>query len=344
MNAWVLTDKKKMELQQRSVPAMRDREVLIKIKAMGICGSDLHFYEEGKIGPYVTNGNPLILGHECSGDVVAVGENCETLSVGDRVVVEPGIPCMNCDECRGGRYNFCHHMYFMGTPPADGCMCEYVAWPEFLTYKMPDEMTYQEGAMIEPFVVGLQAVRNSGIGFGDSAVVVGCGTIGLMTIHALKSVGVGRIVGLSRQPFKLEMALKMGATDAINALDGNSLQKVRELTDGYGAMYGFEAAGAEETFYDIADYVRDGATITLLGLLIEDGTPMPMSSAVMRGLNYHTVIRYTNMFQRAMTMLKYKRSDILPVLTHQFDFLDAQAAFDQAICGDKRSIKVMLNF
>ena len=344
MRAWVLTEPRKMEIRALPMHDVKEGEVLVRIKSMGICGSDLHFYTDGKIGDYAMNGKPLILGHECAGEGVTAGEGCSRLSVGDRVIVEPGKPCMRCDECRAGRYNFCHNMYFMGTPPWDGCMCEYVAWPEFLVYEMPEDMSYQEGALIEPFTVGLQGVTNSGIGYADSAVVVGCGTIGMMTIHALKTIGAGTIIAVDMEPFKLEMAKKMGATDTINPRDGDVAEKIRELTDGYGARYAFESVGTEKTFYDISGYVRDGATITLLGLLIDDGTPMPMSSAVMRGLTYKTVIRYVNQFEKAMTLIHYGRANILPVMTHQFPFEKAQEAFDKAVAGKKDSIKVVVDF
>lgn len=348
MKAWVLTDKRKMELQERPMPKIKDNEVLIKIKAAGICGSDLHFYTDCKIADYEmdpSKGQTLILGHECSGEIVAVGKNCTKSAVGDRVVVEPGIPCMKCDECRAGRYNFCHDMFFMGTYPWDGCMCEYVAWPEFLTYKMPDAMSYQLGAMIEPFVVGLQAMRNSGIGFSDNAVVVGCGAIGMMTIQALRSIGAGQIIAIDLEPFKLDMAKKMGADVVINPKECEDVaQAVRDLTDGYGAQYGFECVGNDRTFWDINTYVRDGGTVTYLGLLINDGTSMPMSSAVMRGLTYHTLIRYTNLFDRAMSMLELGRSDILPVMTHEYDFDHAVEAYEKALTDKRTSIKVMINF
>lgn len=345
MKAWILRDKRKMQLEDRPMPVAKDDEVLIKIKSMGICGSDLHFYTDLKIGDYATNGEPLILGHECSGEIVAVGKNCTKSKVGDRVIIEPGIPCMKCDECRAGRYNFCHNMYFMGTPPWDGCMCEYVAWPEFLTYKMPDEMTFQEGAMIEPFVVGLQAMRNSKIGFSDNAVVVGCGAIGLMTIAALKVVGAGRIIAIDMEPFKLDMALKIGATDVINPKEYNDVAAaIREMTDGYGAQFAFECVGSAQTVYDINSYVRDGGTITYIGLMINDGAPMPMASAVMRGLTYHTLIRYTNLFDRAMILLKYGRANIKPLMTHEYTFEQGQEAFEKALNDKKSAIKVVVNF
>lgn len=345
MRAWVLRDKKKMYLEERPMPVPKDNEVLIKIKSMGICGSDLHFYTDLKIGDYATNGNPLIVGHECAGEIVAVGKNCKKSKVGDRVIVEPGIPCMECDECRAGRYNFCHDMFFMGTPPWDGCMCEYVAWPEFLTYQMPDEMSWQEGAMIEPFVVGLQSVRNSGIQFSDNAVVLGCGAIGLMVIEALKAAGVGRIIAIGRTQKKLDFALQVGATDVINSRECEDVTaEVKKMTGGWGAQYAFECVGSAETFYDINNYVRDGGTITYVGLMVNDGSPMPMASAVMRGLTYKTMIRYTNLFDRALILLEYKRANLLPLMTHQYSFEEGDIAFETALNDKKNAIKVIINF
>ena len=210
---------------------------------------------------------------------------------------------------------------------------------------LPDAMSYQLGAMIEPFVVGLQAMRNSGIGFSDNAVVVGCGAIGMMTIQALRSIGAGQIIAIDLEPFKLDMAKKMGADVVINPKECEDVaQAVRDLTDGYGAQYGFECVGNDRTFWDINTYVRDGGTVTYLGLLINDGTSMPMSSAVMRGLTYPTLIRYTNLFDRAMSMLELGRSDILPVMTHEYDFDHAVEAYEKALTDKRTSIKVMINF
>lgn len=345
MKALVLTDKRKMEMMDYPMPVAKDNEVLIKMKSVGICGSDLHFYTDLKIGDYATNGEPLILGHECAGEIVAVGKNCKNSKIGDRVIVEPGIPCMQCDECRAGRYNFCHDMFFMGTPPWDGCLAEYVAWPEFLTYKMPDTMTYQEGALIEPYVVGLQAMRNSGIGFSDSAVVLGCGPIGLMTIQALKTVGAARVIAIDFEDMKLDIAKELGATDVINPKKCEDvIGTIKSLTGGYGAQYAYECVGLASTVYDVTKYVRDGGTVTYIGLMVNDGAPMPMASAVMSGLTFHTVIRYTNLFDRAMELLHFGRSNILPVMTHQYTFEEGVEAFEKALTDKKNAIKVVINF
>jgi L-iditol 2-dehydrogenase len=208
---------------------------------------------------------------------------------------------------------------------------------------MPSEMSYEEGALVEPFVVTLQAIRESGIGFSDSAVVVGTGTIGQLMVQTLKTIGAGTIIAIGRNPLKLELAKRMGATHVVNSTTEDAAARVRELTDGLGAMYGYEAVGSEQTFYQMVDYVRDGATVTFLGLLTEDSTPMPMVSSIIKNLKFATVIRYTNVFAEALTMLKYKRAEILPILTHKFPFEKAIDAFNEAINNKKDAIKVMIN-
>ena len=252
MKAWLAYGHEKMELEEIPKPIPKAGEVLVKINTVGICGSDVHFYKEGRIGQFILD-KPLILGHECSGDIVEVGPGVTKHKVGERVIIEPGIPCFHCHDCKTGRYNFCHEMKFMGTPPTDGCLCEYVAWPEELVYQMPEGMSYEEGALVEPFVVSLQAIRQSGIGFSDNAVVLGTGTIAMMMIQSLKTIGAGKIICIGRNPQKLELARKMGATHLINSKEENVRERVKELTDGLGAMYVYEAVGSDETFWQTTE-------------------------------------------------------------------------------------------
>lgn len=344
MRAWYALGAEKMELRNVSIPKVKETEVLIKIKAAGICGSDIHFYKDGQIGPYIMN-EPLILGHECSGVIVEMGAKVEGHMIGEHVVVEPGVPCGRCHECRTGRYNFCDHMRFMGTPPDNGCMSEYVAWPADLVYKMPDEMSFEEGAMVEPFVVGLQSMRNAKIGFSDNAVVIGDGPIGLMTVQALKTISAGVIICIGRTEMKLALAKQMGATHVLNTREVRDIKAcVQALTGGLGAMYVFECVGSDATYKQSEELVREGGTVCLIGLLVHDGTPMPMSSSVMRGITYVPMIRYTNLFEEAITLLTYKRSEILPIMTHTFRFADSAFAYQKAVHDRHDSEKIVIVF
>ena len=342
MRAWFAYGHEKMELQETDMPQPGAGEVLVKVRAIGICGSDLHFYQEGRIGQFIVN-EPIILGHECSGDIVQVGEGISKSRIGERVVIEPGIPCFHCHACKTGRYNFCEHMKFMGTPPTDGCMCEYVKWPAELTYKMPDNMSYELGAMVEPFVVGLQAMRNTGIDIGDSAVVIGTGPIAMMTVQALKLRGAGRIIVIGRTPWKLELAKKMGADYLINSTQTEDVRKaVLNLTDGLGGAYVFEAVGTDKTFWQTTELVRDGGTVCLLGLMAHDNTPMPMASVVMHGIKFVPVIRYANLFAEAIELINLGRADIMPVLKDVVKFEDSQDAYQKAVHDKKNVMKTVI--
>jgi L-iditol 2-dehydrogenase len=203
-------------------------------------------------------------------------------------------------------------------------------------------VSYTEGALIEPFVVAIQGLRQSGFAFGSSAVVVGCGTIGLMMAQALRVAGAGTIISVDRIDGKMEIARRVGATHTLHGTP-DIAEKVRELTDGLGAMYGFEAVGTEATYAQMASLVRDGATITLLGLLSDDGVPMPMSSSALRELKYTSVIRYTNVFKEAIAWLEAGRIDLKPVLSHEFSFKNANQAFEEALNNKTTAIKIVIN-
>jgi L-iditol 2-dehydrogenase len=343
MRAWVVTGKEQMEMVTRPIPRPGDEEVLVRVNTMGICGSDVHFYKDGCIGSFVTDG-PLVVGHEGAGDIAEVGANVTEFQPGDRVIIEPGKPCFSCPTCRSGRYHFCPSMQFMGTPPTDGCHAEYVAWPKTLVHKMPDTMPYTEGAIVEPFVVGLQGLQVSGVGFGDSAVVLGVGPIGLLMIQALRTAGSCPIIAVGRTAWKLDLAKKMGATHIVDTtIEKDPVSCVRNLTDGLGAQYGFEAVGSDETYRQIMDFTRDGGAITLIGLIAKDGTPMPMATGVMRGLSFVPVMRYSNLFPKAISLLTYGYSKILPSITHEFSFEDSAKAFYKAVHDKKDAAKMVIH-
>lgn len=341
MKAWFAYGNEKMEMKEVPKPVPREGEVLVRIKAVGICGSDIHFYKEGRIGQFILD-DSIILGHECSGEIVELGPGVTDKKVGDRVILEPGIPCFHCHDCKTGKYNFCHDMRFMGTPPTDGCLCEYVAWPGELVYEMPENMTYEEGALVEPFVVSLQALRQSKIGFSDNAVVIGTGPIAMMMVQSLRTVGAGKIICIGRNSDKLKLAQRMGATQIVNSRKEDVRARVLELTDGLGAMYVYEAVGKDETFWQTTELVRDGGTVTLLGLMAHDHTPMPMASVVMHGIKFVPIIRYSNLFAEALTLLEYGRSEIMPVLSHTYDFAQSQEAFQKVVHDNKDVMKTVI--
>ena len=182
----------KMGFEQRPIPVPKDNEVLVKVEYVGICGSDLHYYEQGRIGDYIVK-PPFVLGHESGGTVVAVGKDVTHLKAGDRVALEPGKTCGKCEFCKTGRYNLCPDVVFFATPPVDGVFQEYVAHEADLCFKLPDNVSTLEGALIEPLAVGFHAAKQGNAHFGQTAVVTGAGCIGLVSMMALKALGVTEV-------------------------------------------------------------------------------------------------------------------------------------------------------
>ncbi len=331
-----------MRMETAPMPKPGPGEALVKIKSVGVCGSDVHYFRHGRIGPFIVK-EPLILGHECSGEVVETGPEVDGLKVGDRVVVEPGVPCKSCWYCRNGRYTKCKNIRFMATPPDDGCLVEYVAWPADYLFKMPDSMTYQQGALVEPFAVGLYAARRSGIYPAASVAILGSGPIGLSMIQAVKALGAGQIIVADIMPNRLELARRMGATDVIDARTEDTVQRILDLTGGEGTHFVFETAGSARTFQQTVEVVRDGGVVTLVGLAQELQIPMPMVDALVKEVNFVTSFRYNNVFEEAITLINYGRVDVTPMITHEFPFEQSLEAFDVTENSKDTAVKVIIN-
>ncbi|ULH13828.1 NAD(P)-dependent alcohol dehydrogenase, partial (plasmid) [Deinococcus sp. KNUC1210] len=202
--------------EERTVPAPGPFEVRVQVQRIGVCGSDVHYYTHGRIGGFVVEA-PLVLGHEVSGTVEAVGEGVTRLKVGDRVALEPGIPCRKCAYCKTGHYNLCPQMHFMATPPVDGALSEWVIWPEDFTFAIPDSMSLDSAALLEPLAVGVWAARRGGVKMGDSVAVIGAGPIGCTTLQAAKAAGATTLIAVDLEDFRLDLARQLGATHTINA-------------------------------------------------------------------------------------------------------------------------------
>lgn len=193
MKTAIMTGIGKMDLVERPIPQPKDDEVLVKIEYVGICGSDLHYYEHGRIGDYIVE-PPFVLGHEAGGIVTALGKDVTNLKIGDKVALEPGKTCGQCEFCRTGRYNLCPDVIFFATPPIDGVFQEYATHEARLCFKLPDNVSTLEGALIEPLAVGFHAANQGGAKAGQTAVITGAGCIGLVTLLALKTMGVSKII------------------------------------------------------------------------------------------------------------------------------------------------------
>ncbi len=326
----------KMGYTQRPIPVPKADEVLVKLEYVGICGSDMHYYETGAIGDYVVK-PPFVLGHEPGGTVVEVGSNVTHLKVGDRVALEPGKTCGHCEFCRQGKYNLCPDVVFFATPPVDGVFQEYVAHEAALCFKLPENVSTLEGALIEPLAVGFHAANQGGAHAGQTAVVMGAGCIGLVSMMALKAEGVSRVYVVDVMPKRLEKALELGADGVINGKDEDAVEAVRKLTGGAGCDLVIETAGTEITTRQTIHMAKKGAVIVLVGYSKTGEITLPMSLALDKELTFKTVFRYRHIYPMAIDAVAAGKVNLKGIVTDIFDFDDIQNAMDRSV-ADKASI------
>ncbi len=326
----------KMGFTEKDIPQTADNEVLVKIEYVGICGSDLHYYETGRIGDYIVN-PPFVLGHEPGGTVVEVGKKVKHLKVGDRVALEPGKTCGQCEFCKTGKYNLCPDVIFFATPPVDGVFQEYVAHEAELCFKLPDNVSTLEGALIEPLAVGFHAGMQGGAHAGQTAVVTGSGCIGLVTMMALKAMGVSKVYVVDVMQKRLDKAMELGATGVINAGEQDAVKAVLELTGGVGCDLAVETAGTEITTQQTIHMVKKGATIVLVGYGKTGMMNLPMSLALDKELSFKTVFRYRHIYPMAIDAVANGKVNLKGIITNIFEFEDLQNAMDLSV-RDKANI------
>lgn len=325
-----------MGFVERPVPQPADNEVLVKLEYVGICGSDMHYYETGRIGDYIVE-PPFVLGHEPGGTVVEVGKNVKHLKPGDRVALEPGKTCGHCEFCREGKYNLCPDVVFFATPPVDGVFQEYVAHEADLCFKLPENVDTLEGALIEPLAVGFHAANQGGAHAGQIAIVFGAGCIGLVSMMALKAEGVSRVYVVDIMQKRLDKALELGATGIINSQEIDVLKEVERLTEGRGADLVIETAGMEITTRQAIHIARKGANIVLVGYSKSGEMTLPMSLALDKELTFKTVFRYRHIYPMAIEAVASGKVNLKGIVTNVFHFDDIQNAMDSSV-RDKANI------
>ncbi|MFC7078749.1 NAD(P)-dependent alcohol dehydrogenase [Haloarcula halophila] len=325
MRTAVLVEPTEFELEDRSRPSPGPDDVLVAVHDVGICGSDVHYYEHGRIGDYVVE-EPLVLGHESAGEVVETGENVTGLDVGDRVALEPGVPCRRCPHCKRGEYHLCEDVTFMATPPHDGAFTEYVAWPADFAYKLPDSVSTAEGALCEPLSVGIHACRRGNVGTGDTVLVTGAGPIGLMVMEAARAAGATDIVVTDVVAEKLAVAEQRGADLTIDVTETDVETAVDEYTDGVGADVVVEASGADSSIQSTVDTVRRGGTVVLVGLADEATVPLDVLALIDNEIDVHGSFRYKNTYDAAVELLADGVVDVEGII----DFETSLEAIDDA--------------
>ncbi|MER8400002.1 NAD(P)-dependent alcohol dehydrogenase [Mesorhizobium sp. M1348] len=341
VRALVLERQHELTLREIDVPqTVGAGEVRIKIHTVGICGSDVHYYTHGRIGPFVVEA-PMVLGHEAAGTVVETGEGVEHLKVGDRVCMEPGIPDPNSRASRLGLYNIDPAVRFWATPPIHGVLTPYVVHPANYTFKLPDNVSFAEGAMVEPFAVGMQAAAKAKIAPGDTAVVIGAGPIGTMVAIAALAGGCARaIVADFAQP-KLDIAGGYQGVIPVNIRDKGLAAEVNRLTDGWGADVVFECSGSSKAWETLLDLPRPGGAVVVVGLPVAP-IAFDVATASTKEVRIETVFRYAHQYERAIALMGSGRVDLKPLISATFPFEDSIAAFDRAVEARPADVKLQI--
>ena len=331
----------KMGYTERPIPTPKANEVLVKLEYVGICGSDMHYYETGAIGNYIVE-PPFVLGHEPGGTVVEVGSDVTHLKVGDRVALEPGKTCGHCEFCRTGRYNLCPDVIFFATPPVDGVFQEYVAHEADLCFKLPENVSTLEGALIEPLAVGFHAANQGNAHAGQTAVVIGAGCIGLVSMMALKAEGVSKVYVVDVMPKRLDKAMELGADGVINGREQDAVEAVMALTGGKGCDLVIETAGTEFTTRQCVHMTKKGATVVLVGYTKTGEVTLPLSLALDKELEFKTVFRYRHIYPMAIDAVAAGKVNLKGIITDIFDFDDIQNAMDKSIADKANIVKAVV--
>jgi L-iditol 2-dehydrogenase len=274
---------------------------------------------------------PLVLGHESAGEVVAVGEDVTSLAPGARVALEPGVPCRRCAHCKRGDYHLCESVEFMATPPHDGAFAEYVAWPADFAYELPGSVSTAEGALCEPLSVGIHVCRRGEVGTGDTVLVAGAGPIGLLVADAARAAGATDVVVTDVVPEKLAVARERGADLAVNVSEGDLEAAVDDFTDGVGADVVVEASGAVSSVASTLDVVRRGGTVVLVGLADEAEVPFDALEIVDNELDVRGSFRYKNTYPAAVDLLADGAVDVAGLVDFEAPLADLDAAFQRAM-------------
>lgn len=336
-----MTGINKLEIREIDMPIPRGDQVIVKVDYVGICGSDVHYLEYGKIGDFIVNGD-FRLGHECAGTITKVGSDVTALKIGDRVALEPGCTCGQCDFCKTGRYNLCPDVEFLATPPFHGCLLNYIAYPANMCFMLPENVSTMEGALVEPLAVGIHAARQGGVSLGDSVVILGAGCIGLVTLLACKAFGATNVVVVDVIPKRLKLAKRLGATHIINAAECDCLEEVESLTQGKGADVIIETAGTPRTYTQTSYLVKRGGTIVLVGLAPQDTIEFNFAKLMNKEAQIKTVFRYRNIYPQAIAAIAQGQIDVSAIVTHEFEFAETAKAFDYVINNKNDVVKAVI--
>ena len=337
MRTAVLTEPGTIAVETRPVPQPAADEVLIEVRSVGVCGSDTHYYDHGRIGDHVVTG-PLVLGHESAGVIVAVGSGVDPARVGERVAIEPGVPCRACPQCLTGHYNLCPDMVFHATPPVDGTLAEYVTHLATFAFALPDSVSFDEGAMLEPLSVGIWACRRAAVGPGVRVLVTGAGPVGQLAAQTATAFGATEVVVADVNAHRLTVATSLGATRVV---DVSSTSLAQAYAGRPGPEVVLECSGHEGSTQAAIGVAAPAGRVVLIGMG-GDTLALPLGDVQNRELWVTGVFRYANTWPTAIDLVASGRVTLGPLATGHFG-LDETAAALTAARTDPRAIKSIIH-
>ncbi len=341
MHAGVLHSPRDLRYEQVFLPSPRADEVLVKIAMNGLCGSDIHFYKEGKLGPFTVS-RPYIPGHEACGIVVQGAGHGNGLSEGQRVAIEPGVPCRRCELCKSGRYNLCRDVVFMSAPPVNGTFAEFAVVAADFAHPLPDSIDDEMGAFVEPLAVGVQACTRAGLRPAGSVAVIGAGPIGLVTMLVARASGAASVFLIDRLPARLALGASLGAAAVVNASEEDPSARIALLTNGRGVDFVFDASGSSKACASAPALAARGGSVTVIGWPETATFPYPIEMVIEKELDIHGTNRYANAFPRAIALLAAGAIDPRPLVSQRYPLSAVSEAFRFAADSPTETIKVMV--
>ncbi|MCM8785630.1 MAG: alcohol dehydrogenase catalytic domain-containing protein [Candidatus Omnitrophica bacterium] len=343
MKVAYLVGKKKIEIEEEKCPEIKnEKDVLIKIRCVGICGSDVHYFLEGKIGDQIVK-DKIILGHEASGEVVETGKDVKRLKKGDKVAIEPGISCGKCESCKKGKPNTCPYVKFLGTPPINGAFREYIVMPEENLIKIPDGLGYEEGVLSEPLAIGIYSVKLSQMEIGDDVAILGAGPIGLSILFSVRESGANKIFVSDLIEERLKFAKDLGADFIIDAKKEDIVEIVKNFTNNRGVDISFEAAGKRETFRQVIHTTKICGKSVLVGIPSEDTVEFEAHIMRRKELKLINVRRSAFCTEIALNMMKNSKLSFSKIITHRYPIEKIEEALNLVSEYKDGVIKCLVN-
>ncbi|XP_069942709.1 sorbitol dehydrogenase-like isoform X2 [Cherax quadricarinatus] len=329
--------------EDRPVPEPGPNEVLLRISQVGICGSDVSYMIKGAIGHFIMK-EPMVLGHEAAGVVSKCGKNVTNLKPGDRVAIEPGVPCRVCDFCKEGRYNLCADIAFCSTPPYHGNLCQYYKHAADFCFKLPDHVSLEEGALVEPLSVAVHACQRAGVTLGSDVLICGAGPIGLVNLLTAKAMGASKVCVIDIVENRLHIAKEMGADYTVLVKTGDASVLVQQIMEVMGHLPNItiECSGAESSIRLSVLATKSGGVIVLVGLGPAE-VKIPVINAASREVDIRGIFRIVNCYPTALNMIASGKINVKPLITHRYKLEESLKAFETARTGAGGAIKVMIS-